>query len=78
MSIETRLVEVFKKVLGDDCEAHIVPGASMDDVPNWDSLNFVDVIFGVEKEFGVKIPATQAMKFFSIDAIDAFVREHAK
>jgi acyl carrier protein len=42
-----------------------------------DSLDAVEIIMGIETEFGIEIPDTEAEKFQSIADIVKYVEEHA-
>ena len=46
-----------------------------EDVPNWDSFNYINFIVAVEKEFGVKFKVDDIESFPNVGAI---VRENAK
>lgn len=42
-----------------------------------DSLDAVEIIMGIEAEFGIEIPDEEAEKFQSINDIVKYVEEHA-
>lgn len=56
--IYQRLTKIFTQVLGDDSIA-LKPTTTAEDVPGWDSFNHINIIVGVEVEFGVKFNASE-------------------
>ncbi|MBQ0108914.1 MAG: acyl carrier protein [Clostridiales bacterium] len=48
-----RLTEVFQNVFDDD-EIEIGRDTTADDIEDWDSLEHINLIAAVEREFGVK------------------------
>jgi acyl carrier protein len=51
--IESRLTHIFRDVFNDDGLV-VSEGMTAADVPTWDSLTNINMIFAVEKGFGVK------------------------
>ncbi len=52
-NIIERLTEVFQNVFDDD-EIEIGRDTTADDIEDWDSLEHINLIAAVEREFGVK------------------------
>lgn len=52
-NIIERLTEVFQNVFDDD-EIEIGSDTTADDIEDWDSLEHINLIAAVEREFGVK------------------------
>ena len=50
-----RLTEVFREIL-DDETIELQDDTTADDVDGWDSFEHINLIVGVEDEFGFKIP----------------------
>ncbi len=48
-----RLNEVFRDVF-DDEDIVVVDATTADDIEDWDSLEHINLVIAVEKEFGVK------------------------
>lgn len=55
-SIRSRLQAVFRRVFHDD-DLEVVDTTSAEDVDGWDSMAHINLIVGIEKEFGVKFTA---------------------
>ena len=51
--IVSRLTPIFRDVFNDDALV-VSEGMTAADVPTWDSLSNINMIFAVEKAFGVK------------------------
>jgi acyl carrier protein len=72
-----RLNLIFRDVLDDD---HLVlrPETTAADVEGWDSMANVQLMLGVEMEFGIHISAGQMQSLQSVgDLVAAIVRGHA-
>jgi acyl carrier protein len=44
-----------------------------DEVPGWDSLNHINVILAVEKEYGVRFKGTEVLRLKSIGDLQKLV-----
>jgi acyl carrier protein len=42
---------------------------SMDDIPEWDSFKHIELIIGLEQEFGIKLEYTDTTEMISIPII---------
>ena len=60
---------VFRTMLTDDQMAALTPHATMDDVEGWDSLNFLDMIMGLERTFDIRIDGLDAANLVSVPNI---------
>lgn len=52
-TIQERLVDVLRSVFGDD-ELDVTDHTTAADVPEWDSLANINLLFALEEEFGVR------------------------
>ena len=69
-SIETSLLEIFKKVFKDE-DLVISRETTASDIDGWNSLNNVILISEVEKKFNVKFKLTQLLNLENVgDLID--------
>jgi len=67
--IYARISDVFRTMLTEEQMGALHPGATMDDVEGWDSLNFLDMIMGLESTFGIRIDGLDAANLTSIPNI---------
>lgn len=75
--IEARVKAIIVDKLGVD-ESEVTPGASFTNDLGADSLDTVELIMELEKEFGMSIPDDQAEKISTVqDAID-YIENNAK
>lgn len=74
-SVETQFWRVLSRALG----RPVQPGHyTVADLPEWDSLRHVELIFELEETFGVSIPPAAIADLFSdTDAVLAFLRANA-
>ena len=75
--IEARLKSIIVDKLGVD-ESEVTPNASFTNDLGADSLDTVELIMELEKEFGISIPDDQAEKISTVqDAVD-YIANNAK
>lgn len=71
------LVQKVKDIIAESLgvkKAEVVPGASFIDDLNADSLDIVELVMTIEKEFDIEIPDDEAEKIRTVqDAIDYIV-----
>ena len=48
-----RLAKIIGQVVGND-QIALTPATTADEVPGWDSFNHINIIMGVEMEFGIR------------------------
>lgn len=72
-----RLNKVFREILNDDTiELHDETVA--EDVEGWDSYEFINLIEGVEQEFGIKIPMTKVVAMKNVGEMADIILELGK
>lgn len=72
MTVQERLEEVFRMVFDDDS---LVLGDEVTsaDVPGWDSLAHVNLMFSIEQEFGVQFAGNQFSEFENVGELRRFL-----
>lgn len=72
-SLDQRFWRLFSRVLGREVE----PGRyDTGQLPQWDSLRHVELIFELEEAFGIQVPQDRIAALYSdTDTVLAFVRE---
>lgn len=69
--ILTKVNDIFKDILDND-DLVLTPGTVASDVEDWDSLNHIQIIVGIEKAFKIKFTSTEIYQFKNVgDLIDA-------
>ena len=72
-----RIEDVFRSMLSDEQMGALSPEATMDDVEGWDSLNFLEMIMGLESAFSIRIDGLDAANLTSIPSIIEYLRSHS-
>jgi len=68
----SEILTVFTRILRDlllDDSIELTMETRRDDVPNWDSFNYINFIVAVELEFGVKFKIADIESFENVGAI---------
>lgn len=52
--VQSRLADVFRAIFADE-SIELRDEMTADDVPAWDSITHIQLIFAVEEEFGIKL-----------------------
>lgn len=71
--------ERLKAVIADVMEISVTnvdDDASVETLPEWDSLRQLELMLALELEYGVRIPADSMLELQSIPAIEDFLAEH--
>lgn len=66
--MDNRIRRVFRDVFDDD-QMRIWAAMSSRDVPEWDSLNHVKLLIGLEEEFEIKFTTHEATQLTSVMSI---------
>ena len=72
--ILSKFIGVLRDLLLDD-SIELTMETRREDVPNWDSFNYINFIVAVEVEFGVKFKVADVESFANVGAI---VKETSK
>jgi acyl carrier protein len=72
--VTERLTEVFRATFGDESIV-IAREMTADDIPAWDSMTHITLIYAIEDEFGVKFSTKDLERLNCVgDLIDAVSR----
>lgn len=74
--IRTRLNRVFCEVFDDD-EIAIFDEMTADDIDEWDSLMHITLVVACEKEFGVRLNASEVGKLDNVGAMLTLLEERS-
>lgn len=71
------LTRILSDLLGDDSIV-LTMDTVRDDVPGWDSFNYVNFIVAVEAEFGIRFRIADVESFPNVGAIVTAINERLK
>ena len=74
-NLENRLVRCFSSVFPDLSDEQI-RSASVDSVPDWNSLAAVTLVAVLQEEFGVQVNLADLPSLVSFAAVQNYVRNH--
>jgi acyl carrier protein len=75
-AIYERLTDILRDVFDDDAIT-ARPDLTAADVPDWDSLAHLRVMFNVEKAFGVKFAAAEIARLENVGELAALIEAKA-
>ena len=69
-----RLTKVFQDVF-DDEEISLTDNTVSSDIEDWDSLNHINLVVSVEKEFGIKFSMGETQKMKNVGEMVSIIQE---
>lgn len=75
MTLHERLEELFQNVLGND-SISLRDDMTSADVPGWDSVAHVNLMFTIEQTFGVQFKGNELAEFPNIGALKAYLARY--
>jgi acyl carrier protein len=72
MSVHERLEAVFRDVFNHDGIA-LTDATTAADIPGWDSVAHITLMFGIEQEFGVQFAGNELAEFQTIGALRTYL-----
>jgi acyl carrier protein len=73
-AVYEQLQKIFQTVLSEEQFEAFHPGATMDEIEGWDSMTFLEIIMGLEGEFGIRIDGLDAANMITVPNILAYLR----
>lgn len=73
MTVDERLEEVFRSVF-DDEQLALTDDMTAADVPGWDSLAHINLMFTIESEFGITFRGDELAELADIGQLKRFLR----
>jgi acyl carrier protein len=70
------LEQLFRDVFGDDA-IKLTEETTARDVPQWDSLGHVNLMFAIEERFGVRFRGNELAEFANVGELKRFLEAHA-
>lgn len=72
MNLQQRLEEVFQEVF-DDEQLVLTDATTARDIPAWDSVAHINLMFSIEQAFGVHFSGNELAEFKNIGELKAFL-----
>lgn len=76
-SVIERLTEVFRAVFGDDTIV-VDDNTTAEDIPEWDSLANVNLMFAVEQEFSLRFRDDDFAGFANVGELRGFLEDRVQ
>ena len=76
MQVHDALQQVFRDVFGDDT-IELTEETTARDVPQWDSLGHVNLMFAIEERFGVRFRGNELAELANVGELERFLEERA-
>ena len=76
MPVHEDLQQLFRDVFGDD-RIELTEETTARDIPQWDSLGHVNLMFAIEERFGVRFRGNELAEFANVGELKRFLEQHA-
>ena len=73
--IDDRLTEIFRTTFADE-SIELAPEMTADDIPAWDSITHIQLVFAVEEEFGITLSMKDLESLDDVGALRAAIARH--
>lgn len=77
MTLHERLEDVFRLVLNDNTLV-LTSSTTPADVPGWDSIEHINLMFALEEEFDVEFAGNEFAEFETIGALERALEERGR
>jgi acyl carrier protein len=74
-TVHGRLTDVFRTIFADE-SIELRDDMTADDIPAWDSITHIQLIFAVEEEFGIKLSTRDLESFENVGDLLSAIRRH--
>jgi acyl carrier protein len=72
MPLHKRLEELFREVFNDD-SLILTDDMTADDIPGWDSVGHINLMFSIEQAFAVQFTGNELAEFKTIGELKRFL-----
>lgn len=77
MSLQKRIEEIFQEVFDDDALV-LTDEMTARDIPAWDSVMHINLMFSIEQAFGVRFNGNELAQFKNIGELKAFLMSNGQ
>jgi len=74
--VRDELEQLFRDVFGDDT-IELTEETTAREIPQWDSLGHVNLMFAIEERFGVRFRGNELAEFANVGELKRFLDERA-
>jgi acyl carrier protein len=74
MTTEERLQGVFETVF--DRQIVLRDDLKAEQIPEWDSMAHINLMFGIEQEFGIQFPGNRFAEFRTVGELKRYLESH--
>jgi acyl carrier protein len=75
--VHDELERVFRDVFGDESIV-LTDATTAADVPGWDSLGHINLMFSIEERFGVQFEGNQLAEFANVGELERFLEANGR
>ena len=75
MPVHEELERLFRDVFGDEAIV-LTDETTARDIPEWDSLGHVNLMFSIEERFGVRFHQNELAEFANVGELERFLEAH--
>ena len=75
MPVHEELERLFRDVFGDEAIV-LTDETTARDIPQWDSLGHVNLMFSIEERFGVRFHQNELAEFANVGELERFLEAH--
>ena len=76
MTLHQRLEQVFRTVFNDDA-LRLTDETTAADVPGWDSIEHINLMFSLEEEFGMQFVGNELAELEDIGALKRLIEQRS-
>lgn len=76
MPVHDELERVFRDVFGNE-EIVLTDETTASDIPEWDSLGHVRLMFSIEERFGVRFQGNELAEFQNVGQLERFLETNS-
>jgi acyl carrier protein len=73
--VHEELERLFRDVFGDEAIV-LTDETTAHDIPEWDSLGHVNLMFSIEERFGVRFHQNELAEFANVGELERFLEAH--
>lgn len=77
MRLRDRLQELFREVFSDETLV-LTPETSARDIPGWDSVAHINLMFAIEETFGFQFAGNELAEMRNVGELEDYIAAHGR